>query len=297
MEDNRRDINEANTRGTDWEVVSLTASTYAAAPGPQGFDPTMQHKKDELNKNEQECSETMFMSKHFDVASQEPKKLPAENYYGEIYNVEEVTEPEKSYKYKSKSDSNNDLHGSQLFGIGRSLSDCDISVGDEKQEKDLKMAEKEHDFFVSPNNSSFDNVANVSLPVIHDDISDLAVTRNPSEEKLDYSWREDGCKPNEDDNESYDDSSESWWKKRAISVYNHAKGTNTFWSIFVAVAVAGLVFLGQRWRREKSQFQQFKWKFNSSGENSIAGPVSQLKFLAGGNHRYKSMSEGLHPTF
>lgn len=273
MADNRRDVNEANTRGTDWEVVSLTASTFAAAPGPQGFDPTVQHKREELNTDDHECSETMFMSKHFAVAQPEPEKLPAEDYCSEIYNEnidnEKITEPQKYNKDKCKIDANDDhLHGSQLFGMGSSLLDHGINLGDVNQEEDLKVSEKEHALFVSPNYSSFDDEANVSLPLIQDDISEPAMPRNSSQENLDYpSGREHDCKKNEENNdESFDESSESWWKKRAMSVYNHAKGTNSFWSIFVAVAVAGLVILGQRWRKEKSQFQQFKWNFISTGE-------------------------------
>lgn len=306
MADGRRDMNETNTRGTDWEVVSLTASTYAAAPGPQEFDPTVQHKKEEFNKTEPECSEAMFMSKHFVVAPHEPENLPAENYCSEIYKElsidnEKITEPQKSNKDKFKIDTNNDIHGSQLFDMGCSLLDHNMNLRDGKQEEDLKMVEKEHTLLVSPNYSSFDDEDDMGLPVIYDDISDLVEPRNPSQEKLDYpSWLAHGCKSNEENNnESFDDSPESWWKKRAMSVYNHAKGTNTFWSIFVAVAVAGLVILGQRWRREKSQLQQFKWKFSCTGEkvNRIAGPVSQFKFLVGGNHRGGSMREGLLPTF
>ncbi|XP_020682871.1 ATG8-interacting protein 2-like [Dendrobium catenatum] len=306
MADDKRDLNETNTRGTDWEVVSLTASTFAAAPGPPEFDPTVLHKKEEFNKTEQECSEAMFMSKHFVVAPHESEKLPAENYSSAVYKEQSIqddniTEPQKSNKDSSTIDTINDLHGSHLFDMECSLSDHSMNLGYGKQEGDLKMVEKDHALFVSPNEISFDDGANVSLPVIHDDISDLAEPRNPSQEKLDYpSWRAHGCKPNEENiDESFDDSPESWWKKRAISAYNHAKGTNTFWSIFVAVAVAGLVILGQRWRREKSQFQQFKWKFIGTGEkiNTIAGPVGQLKFLVGGNHRTGPMRQGLHPTF
>lgn len=271
MADNARDVNEANARGTDWEVVSLTASTYAAAPGPQGSDPTVQHKNEEFNRSEHEGPESMFMSKHFVVAQHEPEKIPTENYSSEIYNEsdqdEKITEPQKSNQDKCKIDTNNDQYGSQLFGMGCSLSDHGMNLGDVKQEEDLKMVEKEHALFVSPNCSSFDDEANASLPVVHDDISDLVEPRNPSQEKLDCPWRAPGCKPNEEnETDSFDDSPESWWKKRAMSVYNHAKETNTFWSIVVAVAVAGLVILGQRWRREKYQFQQFKWKFIGTGE-------------------------------
>ncbi|RWR79415.1 ATG8-interacting protein 1-like protein isoform X1 [Cinnamomum micranthum f. kanehirae] len=39
MEDDENVV-EGNTRGNEWEVVSLTASTYAAAPGPKEIEST-----------------------------------------------------------------------------------------------------------------------------------------------------------------------------------------------------------------------------------------------------------------
>ncbi|KAK8944378.1 hypothetical protein KSP39_PZI008668 [Platanthera zijinensis] len=269
MADEERDINETNTRGTDWEVVSLTASAYAAAPGPQRFDPEEQHKNQELSKTEQDGSEAMFMSKHF-VFPQEPECLPSDHYHGEIHknclDDEKFSEPHKFNKDKGKIDS-----VSELFDTGHSFSDHSMDFGDGKQEQDLKIVEKEHDLFVTPIYSNLDE-AFMSSPLVYEGISELAEPRNPSPEKSDYpSWHSHGYEPHEEDDEKCDESHEAWWKKRAMSVYNHAKGTNTFWSIFVVVAMAGFVILGQRWRREKSYFQQFKWKFS--------GPDEVRKFL------------------
>lgn len=297
MADEERDINETNTWGTDWEVVSLTASAYAAASGPQRFDPEEQHKNQEFSKSEQDYSEAMFMSKHF-VFPQEPEYVPSDHYRGKIHknylDDEKFSEPQKFNKDKGKIDP------SELFDTGHSFSDHSMDFGDGKQE-DLKIVEKEHDLFVAPIYSNLDEEAFMSSPLVYEDISELAETRNPSPEKPDYpSWRSHSCEPHEEENnEKCDESHEAWWKKRAMSVYNHAKGTNAFWSIFVAVAMAGFVILGQRWRREKTYFQQFKWKFSGPDEkiNRMAGPVSRLKVLVGGNHRGGSMREGLHPTF
>ncbi|KAJ4785082.1 mesoderm induction early response protein [Rhynchospora pubera] len=61
---------EENDKGNDWEVVSLTASTYAAAPGPQ--KPTMLPSEDRkldtsytTKQYEFESPSSMFMSGHF----------------------------------------------------------------------------------------------------------------------------------------------------------------------------------------------------------------------------------------
>ena len=57
---------ENTSRGAEWEVVSLTASTYAAAPGPEEVE-----LKDDENGNTYgedgaaETSRAMFMSGHF----------------------------------------------------------------------------------------------------------------------------------------------------------------------------------------------------------------------------------------
>uniref|UniRef100_A0A2N9F0C0 Uncharacterized protein n=1 Tax=Fagus sylvatica TaxID=28930 RepID=A0A2N9F0C0_FAGSY len=54
----------------------------------------------------------------------------------------------------------------------------------------------------------------------------------------------------------------AWWKRRAASLYAHAKEANTFWSIFIAAAVMGLVLLGQRWQQERWQALQLKWQIS-----------------------------------
>ncbi|KAF5951163.1 hypothetical protein HYC85_009107 [Camellia sinensis] len=83
-------------------------------------------------------------------------------------------------------------------------------------------------------------------------------------------------KPEKED--EYDSSAlpcEAWWKRRAASLYAHAKETNAFWSIFIAAAVMGLVIIGQRWQQERWQVLQLKWQFNISDEFS-SGELMQL---------------------
>ncbi|KAJ3706321.1 hypothetical protein LUZ61_010026 [Rhynchospora tenuis] len=46
-----------------------------------------------------------------------------------------------------------------------------------------------------------------------------------------------------------------WVKKKGLWIYRHVKEANAVWSVVVAAALVGLVVLGQRWQREKSQHQ------------------------------------------
>ncbi|KAJ6320337.1 hypothetical protein OIU78_015681 [Salix suchowensis] len=108
--------------------------------------------------------------------------------------------------------------------------------------------------------------------------------------------------------------SNAWWKRRAASLYAHAKEANTFWSIFVAAAVMGIVILGQRWQQERWQALQLKWQASINNEalrfqvisvafivhfsslfaaifhclktGRLQGPITRLKdVIVGGNRR------------
>ncbi|KAF3319850.1 hypothetical protein FCM35_KLT21879 [Carex littledalei] len=67
---------EEKDKGNDWEVVSLTASTYAAAPGPQTPSPPPSgHRKLDTSyttkQYEFEPPSSMFMSDHFLLPKEE----------------------------------------------------------------------------------------------------------------------------------------------------------------------------------------------------------------------------------
>ncbi|URD83409.1 hypothetical protein MUK42_05398, partial [Musa troglodytarum] len=68
---------KVSSRGADWEVVSLTASAYAAEPGLPEFDPTSESKEKE-NMIERESSAALFMSGHFVFPPSEHESLPIE---------------------------------------------------------------------------------------------------------------------------------------------------------------------------------------------------------------------------
>ncbi|KAK8957216.1 hypothetical protein KSP39_PZI000649 [Platanthera zijinensis] len=69
-------IDGASSRGADWEVVTLSASAYAASPGPDA-DPHDDLRNKEFH-GEHESSSSMFMSEHFVFPPYEHENLPIE---------------------------------------------------------------------------------------------------------------------------------------------------------------------------------------------------------------------------
>ncbi|KAL4365852.1 hypothetical protein S83_023734 [Arachis hypogaea] len=79
MTDNEN-IEEKTSRGADWEVVSLTASTYAAASGPD----EVKLKEDVCAQDEGEMSHALFMSGHSVFPPSQHENLLVEPDYSEI---------------------------------------------------------------------------------------------------------------------------------------------------------------------------------------------------------------------
>lgn len=77
MADGEKD-EETATRGNDWEVVCLTASAYAAYPGPRKFDEAEVDDKGVFPDSQEEAATLMFMSNHF-VLSSGRHELPFES--------------------------------------------------------------------------------------------------------------------------------------------------------------------------------------------------------------------------
>ncbi|CAK9143829.1 unnamed protein product [Ilex paraguariensis] len=112
MADNE-DREEITSRGNEWEVVSLTASTYAAAPGPKQND---DEKDTAVGENESETSHAMVMSGHFIFP---PRQREEE---GGISNTKE----EENWNFKGLAESD-DFSGIQFFDEKDSDVDSDIS--------------------------------------------------------------------------------------------------------------------------------------------------------------------------
>ena len=80
--------------------------------------------------------------------------------------------------------------------------------------------------------------------------------------------------------------------------YAHAKEANAFWSIFIAVAMMGLVILGQRWQQERWQALQLKWQLSINNEKTVRvmGSISRLKEVIIGGHHRGSFIKGSCPS-
>lgn len=299
------DEGEKGSRGNDWEVVSLTASTYAAAPGPGKVELKDDDKEDAYAPNEAETSNALFMSGHFAFPPSRHENLPLEPDYGEIQNEsgekdnaseethEEATRPSgkdeenltlagfdvskefEGMQYFDEKIDELSVHGKQ-FEEGTTLPDFGLTVKEESMyhpakytsfpsETDIGTVTAYGESIVeSETTESADQETNVSP-------DDLSLSKNSSQDnKQNPSGLPCGA----------------WWKRRAASVYAHAKEANTFWSVFIAATVMGLVMLGQRWQHEKAL--QLKWQVSITDEakSRVLSPMIRLKdVIVGGGHR------------
>lgn len=260
-------------KGADWEVVSLTASTYAAAPSPKD-----DQKSEVIDTDKSETSNTLFMSGHFVFPPNQHENLPLERENTEIGDDMSESIKEEGEKSSAKEEDNwninkltesNDFHGIPFLDKKRS----------DFEDTGLDLTGKDESIY---NSATF----HYSEPNIDDEDRVIleSVDSSSSSDVLNVS------KNMEDDD--YDDGSgipyASWWKKHAASLYSHAKEANTFWSIFIAAAVMGLVIIGQQWQQERWQYLHHKWHSGVYDEKfgRMLGPISRIKeAVVGGNRR------------
>ncbi|KAK4484680.1 hypothetical protein RD792_007269 [Penstemon davidsonii] len=274
MADNKEG-EETAPRGNEWEVVSLTASAYAAAPGPMKVE-SSQDSQDKLGEeNEAETSKAMFMSGHFVFPPNQHENLPVGPEHNEMHNekgneddVPQLVEEERG-KLDVKDDENvsikgllsDEFPGIQLFDEkGNSLSVSAADFG-----KDVAF-DKEHSIYSTTEFSSFHSEATMGKSKTVEEDEGTVESIEPLDDALDADLP-NFRNPVEGDN--YDGSDlpcEAWWKRRAISLYAHAKEANTFWSIFIAAAVMGLVIIGHQWQQERWQVLHHKWQYGLNDE-------------------------------
>ncbi|CAI9101861.1 OLC1v1039284C1 [Oldenlandia corymbosa var. corymbosa] len=279
MED-KQDNEDYAPRGNEWEVVSLTASTYAAAPNPEQVDMTHDAKSEFAEGNQPETSLALFMSGHFVFPPSEHENLPLEPETNEIDSsvqqsedsdsqfvgeegIQSDTKEEEIFSSK-RLDATDEFPGIPMFGEkGNMFGATRFEEG--STFPGLNMVEKEQSFYETENFSSYnddptidessevdeDIAATGAIESYHDDLH-LSISNLKEQVDKDY--------------EGPDVPFGAWWKRRAASFYTHAKEANTVWSIFVAAALMGLVILGQHWQQERWQVLQLKWQFSLNNE-------------------------------
>ncbi|KAM7261289.1 hypothetical protein ACFE04_026764 [Oxalis oulophora] len=294
MADNNNEEREENntSRGNDWEVVSLTASTYAAAPGPRLVEPD---NSDIVEKNQSELSDDLINSRHFEsFKAPDQEILPIDDKDSDAKMVQK--EVGKSSGEKKL----DDLIPDEIFGTQfEKNKDIVESIHETGFEHDSNMegsnfSDKEQDVYGFPpmmdafkDESAFaDSTAygeNKNTTVAESDASELGFdsAKDISESSM----------PAKDDKSKGSDNipCEPWWKSKASSLYTHAKEANTFWSIFIAAAVMGIVILGRKkWQSEKWQAVEIKRQLSTNNTEKTAGMVFPI-------YRFKDVILGGHP--
>lgn len=174
MADN--DGEENNSRGNEWEVVSLTASAYEAAPNVKEDE-----SSDENNSNlyEAETSRALFMSRHFVFPPSQHENLPLEPDKSEIHddqgekeNVDSDSVAVHGGKSSRKNEDSLNLEGlgetDEFSGIDKTTDKgSELSFhGDDFRENttlpDLNLVDKEQDPFGAPTYSSFHSETDLS---------------------------------------------------------------------------------------------------------------------------------------
>ncbi|XP_020698533.1 ATG8-interacting protein 1 [Dendrobium catenatum] len=258
-----------SSRGADWEVVALTSSTYAAAPGPDADQPD--DPRDKEFQREHDSSNTMFMSEHFVFPPHEHENLPIESDSGEIHDQTGClgilpTEEENNYLDEFDEDSSEaepPIHNME---------------SQESQTHSFSLAGIESRQMIPP-----------------DDENDISEIYDPSNKLNDMppDFANHGKISDGNDGQS-GLPCEVWWKRHALSLCKQVKETNTFWSIFMAAAVMGLLVLGKQWKREKLQLQQLRWQFSNTNERMgrLLGSVNRFKYAFVSGHRHGSLIHG-----
>ncbi|WOL10683.1 Pentatricopeptide repeat-containing protein [Canna indica] len=285
MTDNDKGEEETISRGIDWEVVSLTASAYAAAPE---VDKPIRTNENNENITDCESSAALFISGHFEFPPSEHENLPIEQDINEICSeakghnlslsvADEVNVVNSSDEGKLQSECDDGLHTIEFFDKGSRNYSCDIGFDEGKGFQQPSVVGEGLGMFV--------NSETVSLyPNVHKRGNESEI-----EEPADTSMgsHRDHTKTNEDEVNGSDVPCQTYWKRHVASLYHHTKDSNKFWSIVVAAAVVGLVILGRRSKQDKWQLHQMKWSFSISDErmSRMLEPLGRFKDVLVGDHQ------------
>ncbi|KAJ0250014.1 ATG8-interacting protein 2 [Hirschfeldia incana] len=252
-------------RGTvDWEVVSLTASAYAASPGPKPVDDDNKDVTPPPSSGA-ETSHPLYMSGHFVFPPS------SEEHHNTNMEPSEIYEDKKASK---KMDSDFSLEQEDTPGKEVGAGDLSSLKGDELSGLDFFEQEEEDKGKSNIYKTSMQDERAFGGSHVYEQTE--PVTDITPDDQLAAANSPPPCEP--------------WWKRSAASLISQAKETNTVWSIFIAAAaVMGVVVLGQRWQHERWQLLQLNWEStiaNNEKAGRLMGPISRLKqAFVGGQRR------------
>ncbi|KMZ63245.1 hypothetical protein ZOSMA_41G00890 [Zostera marina] len=269
MEDDDKMKGEASDN--DWKVVSLTESAYASEPGPVFPAKTDGNGDNDLITQEPEFSQSLFMSGHFIFPPNEHENLPLNSY-----EVQLESEAEEKLVYPLVDEVGSEKTQQQIWGLkGFSESSDQHNVEDQG----VHLLEDKQEIYNEP--VGFDDKVEVEL-------DDLSLPHN-----MEFSSK-DLESPKKDKCNRFP--SEAWWKKHAGSLYAQAKESNTFWSIFVAAALMGIVIIGHRWQQERWKIHHFKLKLGNGDMkmHRVVGPLNRFKdvFIGASRRGFGGITSG-----
>ncbi|KAL6981977.1 hypothetical protein U1Q18_023595 [Sarracenia purpurea var. burkii] len=296
---------ETTSRGNEWEVVSLTASAYAAAPGPEQVELNDNDEGNAVAKDEAETSRALLMSGHFVFPPSQHENLPLEPENIEIQNLQGIEDavPELGAEEGSRSDSKEEENWNFKEGLTMPDEFLGIQFFDEKGNRlsvhgtefdegttlqGLNLIEKEQSMDSASKFSSLHSETATGGSDKYDENTIIPEEIEPFEGGLDSDISQFPKRAKEDKYDGSEVPCEVWWKRGATFLYAQAKEANAFWSIFIAAAVMGVVIIGQHWQQEKWQVLQLKWQFHTNDEKMgrMFGPISRFKdAIVGGNRR------------
>ncbi|KAI3444525.1 hypothetical protein Pfo_001190 [Paulownia fortunei] len=280
-------------KGNEWEVVALTESAYAAAPGPKQ-DILHDSPSNLIGDDNAETSHAMLMSGHFGFSPSMHENMPLEPEYKETCCGKDHDGPQVTVQQGGKSDLKHEenLHieglvSDEFLGVpqydekGSNMSFYSSDFGDVASSN---LIEKEQSMYNTGKFGSCDDEAAASISYMADEGTGIA---EPIE-SLDHDVNPGMSNIEEDKFDELPNlPCEAWWRRHAASLYGHVKNANPFWSIVVAAAVMGLVIVGHRWQRDKPQVFQLKSQLviDDEGSGWILGPMARLKDISlGGQH-------------
>ncbi|KAK1377220.1 ATG8-interacting protein 1 [Heracleum sosnowskyi] len=264
MADNKEN-REVPAHGNEWEVVSLSASAYAASPGAEQDKLKDDDHGHPVDEDKEGTSEAMFMSRHFVFPPKE----------GGISNTKDGENWDATALSMS-----DEFPGMQFVDEkGKSLSVSGTEFEEGIVRHGLTLVDKEQSSYSTTKFTSDHGEATIGRSAQVEENKAFAEPVDSSEE---------GSRSPKNMDEDKDDGSdlpcEAWWKRRALSLYAQAKEANAVWSIFIAAAVMGLVIIGQRW-----QVLQNKWPYGDEKMSKMLGPLSRLKDVIVGGQRSGSV--------
>ncbi|KAL6911274.1 hypothetical protein ACP4OV_000079 [Aristida adscensionis] len=295
MEPDQSGTDQTSPRGNDWEVVQLTASTYASAPAPKRPEPSEEAEAKKYSTKEgDDSAAALLMSGHFSVSKNDVENLltsaDSKERQKELCTQDAVSNEGDNEKYQETCNDKlkDDLHSIPSFDKGKSLSLVDMEFDDGKALQGMTLVGEEPVGFSPPSFSSITAEKDIGW----------SPTESKNEKKTEESILHKvnpvtgssevvaSGEQNKPDGSGVP--RDAWWKMQLLSLYKNAKESNKFWPIVAAAAaLMGIAYFGRRWQKGRLQLQPIKLQPAGNKEkfNNAVGPLNRIKdILVAGNH-------------